>query len=176
MANYSVLMAERVNISEFRCGPDCSLYHSRMTSDWVEHFLVEFHDVLSSADVILLERQPPVGHRDVEQLLVAALRGKIQMVHPISVHSFLGMRGLNYDERKVAAVHRARQLFGSTTVGATSLRDGRVHDVADAMMMIHYYCCRVVRTWDAEKGSDSPIKATASLVAHFEQFRFHKRR
>ena len=169
---YELLLADRVNICEFRCGPGCPLHHERIAADWVSHFLAEYRSTMESADVVLVERQPPGGHRDVEQLIASALRSKVRLVHPRSVHSFIGMRGLDYDERKAASVERARKLFATAGPVASALRQGRTHDVADAAVMVHYYCCRVVRSWR----TDPPAKPSpGGALERFERFRYARR-
>lgn len=172
---YELLLAERVDIREFRCGAGCSLHHARMAADWVSHLLAEYRQAMESADVVLVERQPPGGHRDVEQLIVAALRSKVRLVHPRSVHSFLGLRGFDYAERKVASVNRARKLFANAGPVALALRCERAHDVADAAVMAHYYCCRVARHWTGGRADAPPVKVPGRATGHFERFRYARR-
>ena len=97
--------ASCTNISIFPCDHStCKLQHSATMADWVAHFIMANAMAFASADVVLIERQPPGGLRCCEQLIFERFRGKAKLLQPRSMHSFFNMGCMNYEERK----HRAR--------------------------------------------------------------------
>lgn len=118
------------------CRTACPLGHTGAMADWIQHLLTydnEFTDACARASVVLIERQPPLGFRDCEQLLFSALREKAVLVQPRSVHSQFMIGSLTYDERKDAACRIVNSRFSECQAWATF--KGRSHDVADAVLI-----------------------------------------
>lgn len=110
----------------------CTLHHSAMTVDKVAHVVQEFGDWLDAAEEVIIERQPPGGMTDVEQLLVASTRNKARLMAPQTMHAHLGLSRLNYEQRK-----RATEAFASSLCPALQAHTGlrRKHDIADAVCL-----------------------------------------
>lgn len=166
--NIEVYDAKVVDITTFNCGADCTLKHERMSIDWVHHFLHSYRRQIEKADVILLERQPPGGFRDVEQLLYQAMRSKTTWVHPRKFHAHFKCGNLTYDERKAFLCRYAKTQFADSAVVTAALQQkGRVHDIADALLFILMF-------WNLNK---SQLRVNPRVSAdHFDQFRYTPRK
>lgn len=129
----------------------CRLYHSKLLCDRVDHFIQEYEIEFEDADLILIERQPPVGGAScvVEQLLVKAFRDKIVLVSPTSMHCFFGIQNLDYDARKDFTTRETFRQFMHMALSPMSEFNESVyeyfksrvrkHDIADAMCLAIYY-------------------------------------
>ena len=120
-------------------GEDCDLGHTGAMADWVAHLVrydKDFRAASDQADLILIERQPPCGFRDCEQLLFSIFRTKAVLVHPRSLHAHFKIGSLSYEERKVAACRISNWRFRDSKVWQAMLAShARQHDVADAALM-----------------------------------------
>ena len=103
----TITAVERVNLMSTCTEAGCTLHHSGMAADCVAHFLRARAAVFAEADVVVIERQPPGGLRDVEQVLLVHLRDKAVVMAPQTMHVAIGSNGLPYVERKLAAIARA---------------------------------------------------------------------
>lgn len=114
----------------------CTLYHSRAMTDRVDHFVQEYADVLDSADVVLIERQPLTGLTCVQELLHKAYRSKAVICSPNTLHAWMGINDRDYEARKEATVARARPyLEGFDDFD----HNDRKHDMADALCFALWY-------------------------------------
>ena len=117
----------------------CKLGHTGVMTDWVDHLLlydIALQVAWAAADRVLIEREPPLGFRDCEQLLFRAFRQNARLVSPRSVHAHFNMGSLCYEHRKTAACHiGSRRFAGNGAWDAIVAAAGRVHDVADAALM-----------------------------------------
>jgi len=116
--------------------PDCTLYHSNATCDRVAHFIQEWKPWFDKASVVIVERQPPGGLKDVEALLQHCMRDKVQMAQPQSMHAFFGLPRGDYDGRKELTVGLAAKYMQGVQ-GWNELE--RQHDVADAMCQLVWW-------------------------------------
>lgn len=122
---------EEINMKE------CTLTHSRMSCDRVDHLIQACRDTFFDvADLIVIELQPPGGIKDVEQLLVQRFRHKIRVISPIRIHRWLGIpRGMSYEDRKIRQEQEAAQRGFSchTTVNTTTVNTttGNANAVGD---------------------------------------------
>lgn len=138
--NFKCLYAARVDITEFKCNSNCKFRHDAVMVDWISHFLVNHQNYIDNANVVLIERQPPMGHKCTEQLIYQAVREKAVLIHPRSLHAFFNMSRLTYEDRKKCIVSRAKHIFKDSSCRIKAvLNQNRVHDIADAMMMAVYY-------------------------------------
>lgn len=110
----------------------CRLHHSAMTADKVAHVVQEFAEWIAEAEEVVIERQPPGGMTDVEQLLVAATRDKARLLAPRTMHAHLGLSRLDYEQRK-----HATEAFACALCPALAAHTGlrRKHDIADAVCL-----------------------------------------
>ena len=118
---------------------ECTLHHDLTYSDYLDHFFQVYEKVLDRADLILIERQPPMGYVVVEQLIFHQYRDKCQLVHPCSVHKFFGWCS-DYELRKVQSVKTAMKYVPE--VSDYLLRLERAHDVSDSVCFILFYVLR----------------------------------
>ena len=122
---------KKIDISKIHCKNDCKIPHTNEVADLVAHFVQEYQYVLDTADVILMERQPPGGLTNIEALLFFIFRNKIKLISPNSVHCHFGFRHLDYEQRKERVVSIASKHITLPDIT-------RKHDIADAFCMILY--------------------------------------
>jgi len=109
---------------------ECTIPHTKETCDRVAHFLQEHESLFNEADHVLIERQPIMGMKDVEGLIMSRFRHKTTLVSPNKMHKFFNIRHLDYDERKVATEQIADLHIGHIHTYANCARK---HDMADAV-------------------------------------------
>jgi len=113
----------------------CCLNHERCIPDYLDHFIQEHQEMFDNADTILIERQPPVGITNVQDLLFVRFRKKVKLVSPNSVHKYFKM-DKDYDTRK----EESEQISLSYLNDFLSFQQNeRKHDISDAMIMIIFY-------------------------------------
>ena len=138
--NVSVRSAHLIDITKIPhrkvCTRECKIPHTREVADMMAHFFQEYGDLMESADVILVERQPPTGLTQIETLLLYLYRDKTTLVSPNSMHSYFGINHFDYDRRKVCTVNIAEPYLSNNE---TYMRVERKHDIADAMCIILFY-------------------------------------
>ena len=127
----STTFMKKIDISRIRCNHNCGIPHTNETVDHVSHFIQEYQDILHSADVILMERQPPGGLTNIEALLFFVFRNKMKLISPNSVHCHFGFGHLDYEQRKERVVSIASKHITLPDIT-------RKHDIADAFCMILY--------------------------------------
>ena len=129
--DFKVHFMKKIDISRINCTHKCGIPHTNEVADHVAHFIQEYQDVLLSADVILMERQPPGGLTNIEAILFFVFRDKIKLISPNSVHSHFGFSHLDYEQRKERVVSIASKYITLPDIT-------RKHDIADAFCMILY--------------------------------------
>ena len=163
----SVELCQLINIkqlSETCCCKNCKLSHEANVIDWVAHFVQKFKNELDSCDTVLIEKQPPGGIQHVETLLIKEYRSKVISIYPISLHKFMNVGGMDYEDRK-KVMERKAQIFlrGHKDWENTEFRK---HDMADALCFIKYY----LETADYSV-FPLPLLGNAEPI---ESFRYHK--
>lgn len=160
----TVLKCNRIDITKIKHNTvkicDCTLHHERCIPDYLDHFIQEHQAMFDECDTLLLERQPPVGITNVQDLLFTKFRSKVLLVSPNTVHKYFGLPS-DYMERKVVSESIALgflENFDKFTLNS------RKHDISDAMLMIIYYF---------KKELDNVINSTKFELptVNFEQFR-----
>lgn len=137
---FTALSSGRINLATFdNCAnPACAITrHARDATCRLRHLLLE-HPLLET-DILVVEQQPPVGMRDVEQALVALAEAAgvtVVVVNPRALHKHYSMGHLDYDGRKARSVEIAL----SQSIPGVSEAGDRVHDIADAFLMAKYVC------------------------------------
>lgn len=128
--------AFRYNISlikhNFIPAQECTIPHTCETCDRVAHFIQENQDLLEDADCILIERQPPMGFKDIEALLMTKYRSKVKLISPNKMHKHFNMKNLDYEQRKEKVVEIASPWVEHIYTYASQERQ---HDMADAVCM-----------------------------------------
>ena len=124
-----VEMIKKVSLEDFKFSTD-----SNELVDLVPAFC-EAHEILfETADVVLVERQPPQGLKAIEALIHYMYKPKVVLVSPNSLHAHFGIAHLNYDERKVRV-----EKIASHYIKHLECPWERKHDIADAVCMVVYY-------------------------------------
>jgi len=113
---------------------DCKLHHDRCIPDYLDHFVQETV-YFEECDVLIVERQPPVGITNVQDLLFKQFRDKVLLISPGSVHKYFGLNSV-YTERKEKS-EKISELYLSQFSKFT--KNIRKHDISDALLMIIYY-------------------------------------
>ncbi len=128
--------AFRYNISLIKhtliSAQECTIPHTCETCDRVAHFIQENQDILEDADCILVERQPPMGFKDIEALLMTKYRSKVNLISPNRMHKHFNMKNLDYEQRKEKVVEIASPWVEHIYTYASQERQ---HDMADAVCM-----------------------------------------
>lgn len=113
------------------------------------------HDALSSmfkerksqfdqADVIVLERQPPMSAgAPLEFMFRERYRSKCVFVCPQTLHKHFELSGYEYEARKEKSVNIASQFLQYSSVIHKFSALARKHDVSDAVLLLMYYSERV---------------------------------
>jgi hypothetical protein len=98
-----VIKCNRVDITYIRHNRvafcDCKLHHEYCIPDYLDHFIQENEDIFTEAEIILIERQPPVGITNVQDLIFTKFRPKIFFINPCTVHKHFNM-SKDYSRRK----------------------------------------------------------------------------
>jgi hypothetical protein len=161
----SVLSCNRVDITKVKHNTvkfcDCTLHHERCIPDYLDHFIQEYQMLFNECDVLLLERQPPVGITNVQDLLFTKFRNKVTLISPNTVHKYFGLP-TDYSERKIVS----ETIAGEFLVNFEKFtQNSRKHDISDSLLMtIYYYKIHLDKLIHSTK-FELP-------VVNFEQFRF----
>jgi hypothetical protein len=140
----------------------CKLHHDRCIPDYLDHFIQET-SYFEECDVLLLERQPPVGITNVQDLLFKLFRDKVELISPNSIHKYFKLPGGEYNARK----QLSEQLSSRYLLDFTTFTENiRRHDIADAMLMTIYHY-KTFKSRLIENYQDPTVN-------QFEQFRFFK--
>jgi hypothetical protein len=178
-----VLECNRIDITQVRHNRvsrcNCQLYHENCIPDYLDHFIQEHENLFNDADEILLERQPPVGITNVQDLLFTRFRNKVKLISPNSIHKHFKMTRNDYDLRKQESLMITNGYLQNFCNFETNIRK---HDISDAMLMVLYYTqtCDLIET--LKKPETKPEKCImdfenfryTTLPPLFEQFRFVK--
>lgn len=116
----------------------CALGHMKTTTDRVTHFVQERRDMFDACAHVLIERQPLVGHTDVEQILFFMFRHKAVLVSPNAMHRFFNISKYSYDSRKYKTVMLADQFLPVQDFPEYHCLE-RKHDVADALCLLLFW-------------------------------------
>jgi hypothetical protein len=163
----NVISCNRVDITNVKhrivkeC--NCNLRHDRCIPDYLDHFVQENNDMFDLAEIILIERQPPVGITNVQDLLFVKFRSKVLLISPRSVHKFFKMSN-DYSLRKAESENIAMCYLSDFNEYNNNVRR---HDISDAMLFIIFYCKKFM-----EIPKKKSIPYTGTGVDLFEQFRF----
>ncbi len=134
-----IFLCELVNIIELmkECkDPTCELLHDLIITDYTMHLFKKFKSVFESADLILIERQPPTGLVAVQELIMREYRSKSKLISPTAMLNFFRILHHEYLERKVHTEKIAMKYLGSLKI---FVFNERRHDMADAFCILYYY-------------------------------------
>ncbi len=122
----------------------CKLHHDNCSADWITHLVQEYPKPFYDSEIILIERQPPQGHKDIEQLVTLLFRDKIKIMSPNTMHAYFGIGHLDYDGRKDAVEKivftKMKGMLNKNKVVNDYLKSlYRKHDLCDAFCIMIYY-------------------------------------
>jgi hypothetical protein len=183
-----VVFVELIDITTFvhRNNPKkCKKYHSKCFADWMEHVFEYHKEFFHLCDYILIERQPPQGLVAIEQLIFSRFRNKAILISPSSMHKFLNIGGLDYENRKVETEKACLKIINSKCPSILDLYNiyDRKHDIADSICMVIFWASKKHKKYidlQTKKEIESiRIKRCGidlSLDEWFDQFRFRPRK
>ena len=129
-----------VNIKDLCCECNvlgCTLGHNRAdTLDCIDHFIQKYKILLDAANIILIEQQPPTGLQQIQELIRREYKSKVKLISPRSMHCWMNISHLEYEDRKERTEAMARPYLKHMT--AWSYYE-RKHDMADALCFILFY-------------------------------------
>jgi len=175
---FDIIDINLINITEYTHNvcplEECTLFHTKTFSDWMTHIFRE-HTAFDEADIILVERQPPQGFVVIEQLIFNKYRNKTELIHPKSVHSFMGIMDLDYENRKEKSVLFSKNYL-SFDLFQKLYEFERAHDMTDGICMIAYWCDK--QKCDKQKNIETKKKTSnivdKSMDEFFEKFCYKK--
>lgn len=165
----NIIWVDLVDITHFRhrhgevISEECTLYHTRNFADWVEHFVQDNRVFFDAADLILIEKQPPMGFVVVEQLLFTKFRHKTQLLSPRQIHCYFNFAHLDYDKRKEYAVKIADRELPEHLMEQTHFYTRR-HDIADSVCMLLYWMRKKEAEWRRKKRMETLTRDTAGMT------------
>jgi len=161
----NVLSCNRTNITNIRhkrvpfC--ECKLHHEYCIPDYLDHFIQENEEIFTESDIILIERQPPVGITNVQDLIFVKFRPKIFFINPSSVHKHFCM-SKEYSKRKEQSESICKKYLENSLNFTNNIRK---HDISDAMLMVLYY--HKIKNDEFKKNNHPKV------LVDFEMFRFN---
>jgi len=114
---------------------DCKLHHENCIPDYLDHFIQEYSFYFNNCDILLIERQPPMGITNVQDLLFTKFRDKVLLISPNSVHKYFKLNN-DYQTRKKESEKIAN---GYLSGFKSFINNIRKHDISDALLMVIYY-------------------------------------
>jgi hypothetical protein len=114
---------------------ECKLHHDYCIPDYVEHFIQEHQEMFSESDVIIIERQPPTGITNVQDLIFSKFRDKVQLISPNKIHKYFNM-SKDYSIRKKESETISEYYLSRFKKFTNNIRK---HDISDAMLMLIYF-------------------------------------
>jgi Holliday junction resolvasome RuvABC endonuclease subunit len=150
--------------------PGCALPHSGMAADRVAHVLRDRAAQFAAADTVVIERQPPGGLRDVEQVFLAALRAKARVIAPATMHVAIGSNGLEYAARKQVSIAAAERWV-------PALREWfpKPDDAADAVCLVLTHVWAKAKEVAAQEAAAASAAVAASAGLDLAQYRYSGR-
>lgn len=118
---------------------NCPLHHSRTASDWLDHIFWTYSEIFDSVDLILIERQPPMGLVAIEQLIFSQYREKCILINPRQMHKHFCIQGYNYERRKIATTEFAKTFIDTVELANHFDTYKRQHDIADGICQAIYF-------------------------------------
>jgi len=150
---------------------ECTLYHTKTCSDWIDHVHQENRLFFEKVDIILIERQPPCGLVAIEQLLFKMYRHKTHLIHPRNVHTYLNLTRCDYDERKRLSEKIAARFLPPNLLEQLPIYD-RTHDIADSICIMLYWRNKKETEYRREQHRKVCDKKFKNVFEKLESFRY----
>lgn len=125
--NFSVNNIYKVNLKNF-CE---NQVHLAMIK-----FIDKYSFVFDKANIILVERQPPQGLTNIQDILAFNYSQKVKLICPRSIHKYFMISKFDYDLRKKYTVNITNEHLKDYK---DYTKEERKHDIADAFCQALYY-------------------------------------
>jgi len=142
-----VLHCSLENLQNVHCNGSCSDYapKDRSASHLITHLVDSMMPLFQSTDVFLLEQQPPLGLKHIEQCLYMLIKNcfrkkhakgrHVRLISTRAMHSFFAM-SKDYEQRKVESIRLATPYLRTHEQFINKVRK---HDMSDATILILYF-------------------------------------
>ena len=159
-----IISCDRVDITNIKHSKvsfcDCKLHHDYCIPDYIDHFIQENQEMFSEADYVIIERQPPTGITNVQDLLFSKFRNKVHLISPNKIHKYFNM-SKDYSIRKKES-ETISEYYLSKFKKFTN--NHRKHDISDAMLMLIYF-------YSLKLQEINKNKQNKQICVDFDQFR-----
>lgn len=159
-----IISCDRVDITNIKHSKvsfcDCKLHHDYCIPDYIDHFIQENQEMFSEADYVIIERQPPTGITNVQDLLFSKFRNKVHLISPNKIHKYFNM-SKDYLIRKKES-ETISEYYLSKFKKFTN--NHRKHDISDAMLMLIYF-------YSLKLQEINKNKQNKKFCVDFDQFR-----
>jgi len=159
-----IISCDRVDITNIKHSKisfcDCKLHHEYCIPDYIDHFIQENQEMFSEADYVIIERQPPTGITNVQDLLFSKFRNKVHLISPNKIHKYFNM-SKDYLIRKKES-ETISEYYLSKFKKFTN--NHRKHDISDAMLMLIYF-------YSLKLQEINKNKQNKKICVDFDQFR-----
>lgn len=125
--DFTVNNIHKINLSNFN---ETEVYLSMIK------FISEYKNLFNNADLILIERQPPQGLTNIQDILAYNFSSKVKLICPRSMHKHFSISKLEYNLRKQHTVKITSKYLKNFLVFEN---ESRKHDIADAFCLALYY-------------------------------------
>ena len=115
---------------------DLSNFNEREVHMAMIKFISEYKELFDNSDLILIERQPPQGLTNIQDILAYNFSSKVKLICPRSMHKHFMISKLDYDSRKQHTVKITSKYLKDFLVFEN---ESRKHDIADAFCQALYY-------------------------------------
>jgi hypothetical protein len=159
-----IISCDRVDITNIKHSKvsfcDCKLHHDYCIPDYIDHFIQENQEMFSEADYVIIERQPPTGITNVQDLIFSKFRNKVHLISPNKIHKYFNM-SKDYLIRKKES-ETISEYYLSKFKKFTN--NHRKHDISDAMLMLIYF-------YSLKLQEINKNKQNKKICVDFDQFR-----
>lgn len=159
---------------------NCTLGHMKTTTDRLMHFVQERQPMFDMCLHVLIERQPPLGHTDVEQILFFMFRDKAVLISPNAMHKFFKISNHSYENRKHQTVLIANAFLSIDQFPEYHNLE-RKHDIADAFCQLLFWVDMQHKRLETSKRPSPPpplamdaMDSGSPAINRFNQFIFKK--
>jgi hypothetical protein len=102
----------------------------------LKKFINSYDELFYNANLILIERQPPVGLTNIQDVIAYNYSSKVKIICPRSMHKHFMISNLNYELRKKNTIKIADSYLENFDIYKENMRK---HDLADALCLGLYY-------------------------------------
>lgn len=99
-------------------------------------FINKYSNIFILADIILIERQPPQGLNNIQDIIAYNYASKVKLICPRSMHKHFNISKLDYDFRKIQTIKIANNYLCKYE---DYNKESRKHDIADSFCLALYY-------------------------------------